>query len=216
VTRIRRPTLHTAGLAAAEAAANAALRLSPHSVEALRKGAGEVLAIECTRPELTLFIESTPAGELKLRGVHEGAVATRVSGRLEDFADLARAEDPAAALINGDLRLDGSSATLLAMQRIFADLDIDWEAPLVAGLGDVAGHQLAQVLQAMFQWSRQAGTNLQRQLREYTTEEGRLGPPPLALEHFYEDIQTLSERSERLAQRIDRLRQRARALLDAQ
>jgi ubiquinone biosynthesis protein UbiJ len=47
---IRSPTLHTAGLAAAEAAANAALRLSPHSVEALKGLAGQVLALECTRP----------------------------------------------------------------------------------------------------------------------------------------------------------------------
>jgi ubiquinone biosynthesis protein UbiJ len=97
---------------------------------------------------------------------------------------------------------------------VFNDLDIDWEAPLVAGLGDVAGHQVAELLGAAFRWSRQAGTNLQRQLREYATEEGHLAPPPLALEHFYDDVQSLTERSERLAQRIGRLQQRARALAE--
>lgn len=214
MSEIRSPTLHTAGLAGAEAAANAALRLSPHSVEALKAIAGDVLAIDCTLPALTVYIHSDADGVLRLRGVHDGEVATRVTGRLEDFGDLARADDPAAALINGGLRLDGSSSTLIAMQRVFTDLEVDWEAPLVAGLGDVAGHQVAQLLSAAFRWSRQAGTNLQRQLREFATEEGRLGPPPLALEHFYEDVQTLTERSERLAQRIGRLRQRAQALVD--
>lgn len=212
MTGIRNPTLHTAGLAAAEAAANAALRLSPHSVQALKDLAGQVLALECTRPALTLYLHADEEGALHLRGVHDGAVATRVRGSAGDFAELARAEDPAAALINGDLRLDGSSATLLSLQRVLSGLDIDWEAPLVAGLGDVLGHQLAGMLEGAFTWSRQAGSSLQRQLREFATEEARLAPPPLALEHFYEDVQTLSERSERLAQRVDRLRRRVSAL----
>lgn len=212
MNEIRNPTLHTAGLAATEAAANAALRLSPHSIEALKGLAGQVLALECTRPALTLYVHADEDGALKLRGVHDGEVATRVRGRAEDFADLARADDPAAALINGDLRLDGSSATLISMQRVVSGLDIDWEAPLVAGFGDVVGHQLAAVLEGAFSWSQQAGSNVQRQLREFVTEEARLAPPPLELEHFYEDIQTLSERSERLAQRVDRLRRRAAAL----
>jgi len=212
VSGIRNPTLHTAGLAAAEGAANAALRLSPHSIEALKELAGQVLALECTRPSLTVYLHADEQGTLKLRGVHDGEVATRVRGSAEDFAELARADDPAATLINGNLRLDGSSATLLAMQRVLSGLDIDWEAPLVAGLGDVIGHQLAGMLEGAFSWSRQAGSNLQRQLREFATEEARLAPPPLALEHFYEDIQTLSERSERLAQRVDRLRRRVSAL----
>lgn len=209
---IRRPALHTAGLAAAEAAANAALRLSPHSIESLKELSGQVLALECTRPALTLYVHADEDGSLKLRGVYDGEVATRVRGSIEDFAELARAGDPAAALINGNLRLDGSSATLLSMQRVLSALDLDWEAPLVAGLGDVIGHQLAGMLEGTFAWSRQAGSSLQRQLREFATEEARLAPPPLALEHFYEDIQSLSERSERLAQRVDRLRRRASAL----
>lgn len=214
MSELRSPTLHTAGLAAAEAAANAALRLSPHSLEALKTMAGEVLAIVCTRPSLTLYLHSEADGSLRLRGVHEGDVATRVTGSLEDFAELARADDPAAALINGRLRLDGSSATLISMQRVFNDLDIDWEAPLVAGFGDVVGHQVAELLGSAFRWSQSAGENLQRQLREFATEEGHLAPPPLALEHFYEDIRALQDRSERLTQRLVQLQRRAQALTE--
>lgn len=212
---IRNPTLHTAGLAAAESVANAALRLSPHSVEALKGLANEVLALECTRPALTVYAHSDEDGALRLRGVHDGPVATRVTGTIEDFAELARADDPAATLINGNIRLDGRSAPLIDMQRILGDLDIDWEAPLVAGLGDVTGHQLATMLGGAFEWSRSAAASLQRQLGEFATEEAGLAPPRIALEHFYEDVQSLSERTERLTQRIGRLRARARALGDA-
>ncbi|WOJ97276.1 SCP2 sterol-binding domain-containing protein [Congregibacter brevis] len=212
---IRMPTVHTAGLAAAEAAANAALRLSPHSLEALKPLAGRVLALECTRPAVTVYLHSEANGELRLQGVHDGPVATRVTGTAQDFASLAQAEDPAAALINGGIQLEGNSSTLTDMQRVFNDLDIDWEAPLVSGLGDVAGHQLAGMLSAAFHWTRQSGDNLRRQLEEFATEEARLAPPKLALEHFYEDVQQLSERSERLEQRVERLRLRLERLRPA-
>jgi ubiquinone biosynthesis protein UbiJ len=212
MTTVQRPTLHTAGLAAAEAAANAALRLSPHSIKGLRELSGQVVALECTRPAITVYVNGEENGELRLRGVYDGVVSTRISGSAEDFAELARAEDPAAALINGGLRLEGNSATLIAMQRLFNGMDVDWEAPLVTALGDVAGHQLATMLRGAFDWSRETGESLQRQLREYATEEGRFAPPPLALEHFYEDVQALGERGDRLAARVERLRQRVEAL----
>lgn len=212
MTDIRNPVLHTAGLAVAEAAANAALRLSPHSVLALAELADQVIALECTRPALTLYLHSDADGLLHLHGVHDGPVATRVTGSAEDFAELARADDPAATLINGGLRLEGNSTPLMAMQRIVNQLDIDWEAALVAGLGDVAGHQLATMLGAALQWSRTARGNFERQLSEFAMEEVRLAPPRLALEHFYEDVQRLSEREERLSQRIERLRRRVNAL----
>ncbi|EAQ97420.1 ubiquinone biosynthesis accessory factor UbiJ [Congregibacter litoralis] len=212
---IRMPTIHTAGLAATEAAANAALRLSPHSVEALKPIAGRVLALECTKPSITLYLHSESNGELRFRGVHDGPVTTRVTGTAQDFIALAQADDPAAALINGGIQLEGNSSTLIDMQRVFNDLDIDWEAPLVAGLGDVAGHQLASMLSAAFHWSRQSGENLRRQLEEFALEEAGIAPPKLALEHFYEDVQQLRERSERLEQRVERLRLRLERLRPA-
>ncbi|GAB5414005.1 MAG: SCP2 sterol-binding domain-containing protein [Congregibacter sp.] len=211
---IRLPTLHTAGLAAAEAAVNAALRLSPHSMQALIPLADEVVEIQCTRPAVSLFVSSDEKGALQLRGNYEGPVATRIQGSAEDFAALANAEDPAAALINGNIQLQGSSATLIDMQTVFNDLDIDWEAPLVDALGDVAGHQLASMLRATFAWSQQASRNLQRQLSEFALEEARLTPPKLALEHFYSQVQDLQERSERFEQRVAATRQRLQKLAD--
>jgi ubiquinone biosynthesis protein UbiJ len=215
VAQLHSPTLHTAGLATAELAINAALRLSPHSIAALSALEGQVIAIECTRPPAVVYLQSDAQGQLLLSGVHEGPLATRVHGTAGDFAELARAEDPAAALINGGLQLEGSSAVLIDMQRVFNTLDIDWEAPLVERLGDVAGHQLAEMLRAALGWTQQAQSRLRRQLDEFAHEEARLAPPRLELEDFYRDVQTLNERSERLAQRVERLRLRLDRLREA-
>lgn len=201
------PTLHTAGLAAAEAAINRALALAPESGAALSTLEDCVFALHCTAPAIDVFLQPT-AGEIRLMGIYDGPVTTSIRGQASDFAELAAASDPASALINGKLVLQGDSAPLIALQRTLAQLDVDWEAPLVDALGDVAGHQVAQLLRGAFSWGQQASSNLARQLAEFIHEEARLSPPRLELEDFYRDVQELDMRVERLASRTARLRKR--------
>ena len=114
-------------------------------------------------------------------------------------------EDAAATLINGNLTLEGNSAPLIEFQHILADLDIDWEAPLVSSLGDVAGHQIAEILKRVFSWGRQASSGLARQVEEFIHEEARLSPPKLEMEDFYRDIADLVMRVDRLQSRVERI-----------
>ena len=132
-------------------------------------------------------------------------MTTTIRGSARDFAELAAAADPAAALINGDIELTGDSAPLMELQRIIADLELDWEAPLVDTLGDVVGHQVAEVLRGLFTWGRQASSSFIRQLEEFIHEEARLAPPREEVEDFYRDLETLNQRVDRLEARVRRL-----------
>ncbi len=204
------PTLHTAALGALEAAVNRALELAPQSAAELARLSGCVFALHCTAPSIDIFLQPTDAGGIRLMGVYEGEVTTSVRGEASDFTELATSRDPTATLINGRLELQGDSAPLIELQKILANLDLDWEAPLVNTLGDVTGHQVAQVLRAGLNWGRQAGSSLGRQLDEFIHEEARLSPPRLELEDFYKDVQELALRVERLQSRTNRLRKRLR------
>jgi ubiquinone biosynthesis protein UbiJ len=201
------PMLRTAALAALEVAINRALALSPHSKAALAQVEDCVFALHCTAPNLDIYLHPGAEG-MRLTGVHPGPVTTSIKGKAADFTELATASDPTAALINGGLELEGDSAPLLELQRILAALDVDWEAPLVDALGDVAGHQLAQTLRHTFAWGKQAATSLTRQLAEFIHEEARLSPPRLEVEDFYRDVHELGLRVDRLHSRTERLRQR--------
>jgi len=205
------PTLHTAALAALEKAANSALALSPRGAEGLAPLADCVFAFHCTAPALDCYLCPGVDG-VRLTGYHEGPVTTRLTGTASDFAELAQASDPAATLVNGGLTMEGDSAPLLELQRLLATLEIDWEAPLVDTLGDVAGHQLAQLLRQAFAWGKQASASLSRQLGEYLQEEARLSPPRLEVEDFYRDVHELNLRVDRLESRTRRLRQRLQKL----
>ncbi|MCB1709689.1 MAG: SCP2 sterol-binding domain-containing protein [Halioglobus sp.] len=201
------PALHTAILAAVERVINRALALAPDSAADLDALSDCVFAVHCTAPPLDVYLQPG-AGKVRLMGIYEGPVTTSVRGVASDFAELASAKDPASTLINGRIELKGDSAPLIELQKIIAALQIDWEAPLVDTLGDVAGHQLAQFLRGAYGWGRQASTGLGRQLEEFIHEEARLSPPRLELEDFYRDVQQLGLRVERLQSRTQRLRKR--------
>ena len=201
------PTLTTAALAALEEALNRALALDRAGQQQLGRLAGRTFAIECTSPAINVYLQ--PGVErTRLLGFHDGPVTTRVRGAAADFAELAGASDPAATLINGNLALQGDSAPLIELQGIIGRLDLDWEAPLVNVLGDVAGHQLAEFLRAGFSAGSAASSSLLRQLEEFIHEEARLTPPRLEVEDFYSDLQALQQRVERLQSRLERLRKR--------
>ncbi|MFU8763381.1 MAG: SCP2 domain-containing protein [Haliea sp.] len=201
------PTLSTAALAALEAAVNRALTLDPAAQRSLGRLEGRSFAIECSAPAFAVYLQ--PGAErVRLLGFHDGPVTTRVTGTAADFAELASSSDPAATLINGNLALQGDSAPLIELQQILGKLDLDWEAPLVNTLGDVAGHQLAQLLRAAFGNGRVISRSLLRQLEEFIHEEARLSPPRLEVEDFYADVRALEQRVERLQSRLARLRKR--------
>lgn len=203
------PTVHTAALAALEAALNRALSLSPGSADSLAALEDCVFALHCTAPKVDFYLQ--PQGDqMRLMGLYDGPVTTSIRGEASDFTELAASKDPAATLINGRLELVGDSAPLIELQRALSQLDIDWEAPLVNTLGDVAGHQLAELLRGAFSWGKQASAGLSRQLDEFIHEEARLSPPKLELEDFYRDIQDLGLRVERLESRARRLRKKLR------
>lgn len=201
------PALQTAALAALEAAVNRALSLTPLAGGELAPFADQVFALHCSSPTLDVYLHPDD-GAIRLTGVHEGPVTTSLRGEASDFAELATSRDPAATLINGALEVDGDTAPLIELQKVLSTLNVDWEAPLVATLGDVAGHQVAELLRQAFSWGRQATDSLTRQLDEYLHEEARLTPPRLELDDFYSDVRDLDQRVERLDARVKRLRRK--------
>lgn len=201
------PALQTAALAALERALNQALELDSASKAKLAALDGCVFALHCTAPPLDVYLQPGEHG-IRLMSVYDGPVTTSVRGLASDFAELASAADPTARLINGALELSGDSAPLIELQKLVTELDIDWEAPLVNVLGDVTGHQLAQMLRGAHRWGRLASSNLGRQLEEFIHEEARLSPPRLELEDFYRDVQQLELQVDRLQSRTERLRKR--------
>ena len=200
-------TLHTAGVGALEVAINAALKLDPATLNKLAGLENHVFLLHCNSPELSLYL--IPGnGDIRLCGFYEGAADTSLTGSLNEFIKLATAADPASALINGELELQGDSQALIDLQKILQQLDIDWEAPLANIFGDVIGHQLGRNIRQSFRFGLQALQGIKRQVDEYIVEESDLVPPRWQAEHFLKDIDQLTIDTDRLGAQIEKLKRR--------
>jgi ubiquinone biosynthesis protein UbiJ len=79
------PTLHTAALAAAEAALNRALELAPAASAALTALEDDVFALHCTAPAVDIYLQ--PQGNnVRLMGMYDGPITTSIRGEASDFA----------------------------------------------------------------------------------------------------------------------------------
>lgn len=204
VPPIYNPTLHSAGLAALELMVNQTLSLDPATRRRLAKLADHVFLFHCTQPAIGIYVIPGEQ-EVRLCGTFDGEVHTTLRGKAGDFGRLATAADPANVLINSDLELVGNSQALMDLQAILRDLDIDWEAPLANLFGDVIGHQLGNVMRQGFRFGLQAMQGFKRQFGEYWIEESELVAPSWQLRQFFDDVDQLAMRTERLQARLDKL-----------
>ncbi len=205
-------TLHTAAIAALEAAINKALQLDPSTLAKLRTLQNHVFSLHCTAPELNLYFIPGD-NEIRLCGMFDDEADTRLTGSAREFAKLATATDPASALINGELELHGDSQALINLQKILKHLDIDWESPLATLFGDVLGHQMGRDIRRGLRFGLQAFKGLKRQFDDYLIEESNLLPPRWQADRFYNDVDQLAMRTERLQAQIQKLQHRAMGTL---
>jgi len=190
---------------AIEAAINEAISLSLGTREALSQKAGICIAIHCSSPAVNVYFFVSDSGSISLQNYSESETTVSLSGSWRDFQAVAAADDAAGALVNSNITVTGDTAALIEIQQIVSDMDIDWEAPLVASLGHVAGHQLANALRGFWRWRTDSHERLTRQVSEFIIEEGRLSPSKHEIDAFLGDVDDIVLKVDRLESRIKRL-----------
>ena len=190
---------------AIEAAINEAITLSLGTREALGQKAGISVAVHCSSPEVSVYFFVNDSGSISLQNYSESDTTVSLSGSWRDFQTVAAADDAAGALVNSNITVTGDTAALIEIQQIVSDMDIDWEAPLVASLGHVAGHQLANALRGFWRWRVDSHQRLARQVSEFIIEEGRLSPSKHEIDAFLGDVDDIVLKVDRLESRIKRL-----------
>ncbi|MEH6548953.1 MAG: SCP2 sterol-binding domain-containing protein [Pseudomonadales bacterium] len=204
------PGLHTAAVGILEQAVQRALLLDPATCNALADISGKLFHLELEGPEIDIYIRPDE-NTIYLKGFHDGEVDTHLRGAPSDFIALVAAEDAGSELINGNIVVRGDTSSLLKLQSILHSLDLDWEGELARLVGDIPAHELGKLVRKGAKWLRFAHQSALRQLEEYLHEEGRLLPARAELEGFYDDVDALSQRVERLQARAEKMRSKLQA-----
>lgn len=200
------PTLSTAALASLELAINKALELDLSAQQQLQQLSPNSLNLQCHDLNISLFI-LLHNGQIQLLQHYEQPCSAVISGPGKAFLELLSSEDKGASLISGELQLQGNSQLLLELQAIMNSLELDWEARLAGVLGDIPAHLIGRSGRHFWQFTQQSGKKFRQHLQDFIVEEARLLPSCPEAENFYQQINELQYRCDRLAARLQKAQQ---------
>ncbi len=190
-----------------ESAVNRVLRLDPDTLARFGELEGKVIRIRVagTRP-FEIFVLPSTSG-VSLRALHDADAHVTLSGDVPVFAKLALRRVVPGTVADGEVQISGDIPLGQRFQQLLEKIDIDWEEQVAGVLGDVAAHQLGNALRRFSGWTRQSLNTLGEDAADYLREESRLLPSRSRVEGFRRAVESLRLESERLASRLDRLRE---------
>lgn len=186
-----------------ETALNRALALDPETRAALVPLDGQRLQVHLESPPLAL--------ELRVDGA-----ALRVGPAQGEEPDLSVRAGIGALLGQlpflkssgatpvGKVRISGDAELARQLQRLAEGFDPDWEQPFADALGPVIGPQVAKAVRAGLREARVQSAAFARASAEYLTEESRDLVPKAEQQAFFDEVDALRDRVERLAARVAR------------
>ena len=188
-----------------EQVANRALHYAPLTRLQLRKLEGKSFGIELQRPPLSLLVSVTRKG-LLFQSHWDGNADAGVRGpALALLKQLRRGNNQPELLASDGIDLTGDPVLAQQFIKVLNVLDIDFEGILGDLIGDVAAHQLSEFARTGFSWLNRTGKNLLQQSRHFLAEERKVLLTPHQFSRFRDDVETLSEDTDRAEARLHRL-----------
>ncbi len=132
-------------------------------------------------------------------------VDATISGRLMALISLATQEDKISTSIQEGVSINGNAAVAQQMQKIFTELDLDWEEALSHYTGDILAYRIHRQACSAGDWLRQSVISLSQTSSEYLREESRLSPTQVEFERFQQQAKTLKQDVERAEVRLRHL-----------
>lgn len=194
-------------LAFTEIGSNRLLAMDDRVIERCSELQGNCIKIHVTDLDLSLYCHPGNWGvRLSLDEPARKADAS-ISGRLIALINLASQDDKVTTSIQGGISINGDAAVAQQMQKIFTELDLDWEEALSHYTGDVLAYRIHQQARGARDWLRQSLESLSQTSSEYLREEVRLTPTQVEFERFQQQATLLKQDVERAEIRLRHLLQ---------
>jgi len=195
-------------LASAESALNRVLQLDSTAQARLAPLAGQVLAITCSMPAITLYLIPLET-RLQLAQAWSAPADCTLKAPAQLLLKLVSSADKSAVLHHPEVSLEGNSGLLLELADILQNLELDWEYEVSRWLGPVPTALLSSQLRSQRAWLTQTAKSLHLNTADYLAEESRalVGRTEAAIR--FNEIDQLKLDLDRLDARISRLLKRS-------
>ncbi len=184
-------------------AINRLLSLDPDSGRLLEGLAGKLIAVRVRDTDLVVYLLPSADG-MAFAFDHPGPADVTVTGTPIELMALLRGTRESGIAPRG-VSIEGDTHVLHQLQDIAGRLDLDWEEGLSRVMGDIAAHQVGNVLRSTWRWGERARGAVLDDLGEYLSEEIRIVLGSQAVDSFAADVDRLRDDVARLEQRVRRL-----------
>jgi ubiquinone biosynthesis protein UbiJ len=193
-----------AALAGLEQALNTALALDPKTGIRLARLQGKFIAVELRGTGITLTLQPTTEGKLRLMGDYDGEVDTTLRGAPFSLLHMGLGRT-GEGMFSGAVEIDGDVELGTQIQRVFEKLDIDWEEHISRLTGDIVAHQIGNSVRGLFAWAERTADHLGHDVADYLQEENDTLPVDWEVEEFIQGVDTLRSDVDRIEARVKRL-----------
>jgi len=184
------------------------LNLDVEAKKQLIEFENKVIHIFVEELNLTYYF-SFKGGELFVDHQCDDDVSASITGRFSAFIAAAAAEHSSDSIFKGELNFSGDIGTAKQFQSFAQSLNIDWHEPLAQLLGDPIGHSLATGIEKLSGWLFNTASGINKDISEYLQEEIKVTPSELEQQHFFQKVDQLRSRTDRLNAKISQLLKRA-------
>ena len=185
---------------------NRVLPLDPGFREKLKDLAGRVIAISFTDWQMQLFFLPDEY-QFTVLATYNGKVNVKLSGNSWEFFRMGINKHLSTSTtdVDSNIHFEGDVSTGQKFEKLFAELNIDWEEALADVMGDIVAHRAANVARHAGSWFKEIFVTTQENVSEYLQEELQITPSKIEIENFYADLADLMADSEQLAGRFQLL-----------
>jgi len=193
-------------LAGLEITLNRYLGLDPETMARLCGLTGKVIDVELRGLGITLHM-APHSGGIQLLHDYAAEADAVISGTPISLARVGLGEERG-LVFAGEVEIRGDVTLGQRFEAILRDIDIDWEEQLSSLVGDVAAHQVGNLVRDTLSWGSKTLETFGRDVSEYLQEESRHLPQRDEVETFLAEVDVLRNDVERLDARAKRLHAR--------
>jgi ubiquinone biosynthesis protein UbiJ len=188
-----------------EAGVNRVLALDPESAKRLLKLQDKCLQLDLEGLDISLFL-TFDSGHVQVSLDSDAEPDTLIRGTpVALFAMAAPGDAGSWGLPGSNVHISGDANLARDIERVFSQMDPDWEKPLAGVLGDTLGFQFAAGLKQGAEAVRTAAQSTLEMAGTFFRDESDAIVRPAELKQFNQAVDSLNDAIERLDARIRNL-----------
>lgn len=188
-----------------ESALNRVLRLDEESLKRIRALEGRAVTLEFRGFNIAMRIQVIE-GKLSIGPAFAGKSDLHVRASPGSLLAMALKQSDDMMPSVGKVELSGDAELARRLENLIKRFQPDIEEAFTRVFGDVIGYQIARACQEAFAWTKNTTKSLVQNTAEYLREESRDLVAPAQMEQFFDEVDEVREKGERLERKLNQLK----------